>query len=615
MSIEQTHFLNCDILVAGGGPAGVPAALAAARQGAKVILCQDRPVLGGNASSEVRMHIVGANGGRPGKDLEVDARETGIIEEVRLDNAWRNVQGSPSMFDFLLYDKCRSEENLTVMLNTHVVDATVVDGRITEAVAIRPSTEDRFIIRAQTYIDCTGDGGLGAAAGAVYQMGREEKERYGESLAQDKADKKTLGSTLLLMGRKHDKPMPFVAPSWARKFTEEDLKLRDHAQPGVDTGLEYGFWWMEWGGELDTIKDNPRIHDELLAIVMGVWDHIKNSGDHGAEYWALDWFGAVPGKRESRRFIGQYVLNENDVMGSTKFEDAIAYGGWPIDTHPPEGVYGKDLPPCTQHRVPFLFDIPLRSCVARDIKNLMFAGRNISATHIAFASTRVMATCAVVGEGVGVSAVWGLKNGVQPIELAANRDAVRAIQQILLRNDSYLIGVPLDESDNLIAQAKLTASSEQPNGAVTNLLSGHNRSVHGERGAPPGRQVPGTHRWLSDPAKGIPAWVLAEWKTPQSIHEIQLVLDSGLHRHLTLSQSKAYFDSMYWGRGQPEMLRSFSVEALVDGAWKVLADVPEQWQRVWSWKSETPVKAQALRVQIRETWGCDHARLVRWAAY
>ncbi len=615
MKIAQTHFLDCDILVAGGGPAGVPAALAAARQGAKVVLCQDRPVLGGNASSEVRMHIVGANGDRRGKELETETRETGIIEEIRLDNAWRNVQGSPSMLDFLLYDKCREEKNLRVLLNTSVVDATVQDGRITEAEAIRPSTEDRFIIRAKVFVDCTGDGGLGAAAGAAYQMGREEKERYGESLAQDKEDKKTLGSTLLLMARKHERPMPFIAPGWARRFTEEDLKLRGHAYEGVDTGLEYGFWWLEWGGELDTIKDNERIHDELLAIVMGVWDHIKNGGDHGAENWALDWFGAVPGKRESRRFIGQYVLNENDVMKSHAFEDAIAYGGWPIDTHPPRGVDAKDELPCTQHRVPYLYDIPLRSCVARDISNLMFAGRNISATHIAFASTRVMATCALMGEGVGVAAAWAVKNEHQPAALSANREAIRAIRQALLRNDAYLIGESIDETDNLISRATLSASSEQTGGEVANLLSGQNRSVWGERGVPPNRQARGSHRWMSDPIQGLPAWVQADWQAPLDVREIVLVLDSGLSRHLTLSQSKAYFDSMVWGKGQPEMIRSFEVEALQNGSWHSLSKVDEQWQRIWRWKSEKPIRMAALRVKVNSVWGIDHARIVRWAVY
>ncbi len=192
--------------------------------------------------------------------------------------------------------------------------------------------------------------------------------------------------------------MPFVAPSWVRKFQESDFKLRPYGQPKSDLGLEYGYWWAEWGGCLDTLKDNEKIRDELLAITLGIWNYVKNESALDASHWALEWFGFLPGKRESRRFVGRHVLTEGDVLASRPFADAIAFGGWPIDTHPPEGVDAPELSPCTQHHLPFLYGIPLRSCLATSPTNLMFAGRNISATHIAFATTRVMATCAVIIE-------------------------------------------------------------------------------------------------------------------------------------------------------------------------------------------------------------------------
>ena len=305
MDILQEHELSCDILVAGGGPAGVPCALAAARGGAQVILCQDRPVLGGNASSEVRMHIVGADAsGNRGRDnaLQTETREGGIIEEVRLETAVHNIQRSSSMLDLILYDLCRAEPNLTLMLNTRVTAAEKQGERITHAVAERQSTEDRFRIAAEVFVDCTGDGQLGLSAGAPFCHGRESRDEFGETLAADEADGKTLGSTLLFQARRFEHPVSFTAPTWARTFTEDDLKLRPHGTAGIDRGLEYGYWWVEWGGTLDTIKDNESIRDELLAIMLGIWDHIKNGGDHGADNWVLDWFGFLPGKRESRRF-------------------------------------------------------------------------------------------------------------------------------------------------------------------------------------------------------------------------------------------------------------------------------------------------------------------------
>ena len=289
--------LKCDVLVAGGGPAGISCAIAAARNGAKVILCHDRPVLGGNSSSEVRMHIVGADcSGKRGIELETEAREGGLIEEIRLETSIRNPQRSASMLDLIFYEFCIKEPNLTLMLNTTVSGVEMLGSLITSVTADRQSTEEKFNIVADVFCDCTGDGRLGFEAKSNFTEGRESKADFSESLAQDQADKKRLGSTLLLQARKHNQPMPFIPPDWARKFSENDLKLRPHGGIGIDRGFEYGYWWVEWGGNLDTIKDNEIIKHELLAVLLGIWDHIKNSGNHIADNWALDWFVFLPGK-------------------------------------------------------------------------------------------------------------------------------------------------------------------------------------------------------------------------------------------------------------------------------------------------------------------------------
>ncbi len=647
-TITTTHELTCDVLVAGGGAAGVPCALAAARNGAKVILCQDRPVLGGNASSEVRMHIVGANGTGSfdrGGELQTEAREGGIIEEIRLETCLRNPQRSASMFDLILYEKCRAEPNLTLMLNTGVTGVEMDGDRIERVVAERQSTEDRFAICAKVFIDCTGDSRLGVEAAAPFAEGRESREQFSESLAPPEPDKGRLGSTILMQARRHEQPMPFVAPPWARKFSRHELRLRLYATPGEEKPThEYGYWWAEWGGSLDTIKDNERIRDELLAIVLGVWDHVKNGppeerslhasreetssprvdrakrgGDNDdpfeASHWALDWFGFLPGKRESRRLIGQHILTQQDVLASRPFDDAIAYGGWPLDLHPAGGVDAPDDPPCEQHPVAYLYDIPLRCCVSRDIRNLMFAGRNISATHVAFSSTRVMATCAVIGQGVGTAAAYAARRGLEPADLPAQRVTMQAIQQRLLLDDALLIGRVNEDPQDLARTARITATSEVSDGRAIQVVSGQTRSLHGERGAPPGRSVPATHRWMSDPAAGFPVAIQLEWPNAIEPRELHLIFDTGLHRHLTLSHHDGYTAQMQWGRPQPETVRDYTVDALIGDAWTRLIEVSENYQRRRAHRLDLSSSVTALRITVHRTNGLDHARICEIRVY
>ena len=615
--------LNCDILVAGGGPAGVSCALAAARCGAKVILCQDRSVLGGNASSEVRMHIVGANGMSEGIALQCEAREGGIVEEIRLDQCVRNPQRSPSMMDLALYDLCRQEPNLTLMLNTTVTSATVENKRIQSIKAERLSTNDRYEITADVFVDCTGDGNLGYAAGAAYSMGREAAAEYSETLATEKADNKTLGSTLLFQARKHPTPMPFTPPPWARKISAESLKHRPYGQPGGDLNLEFGFWWLEWGGELDTIKDNEIIRDELLAALLGVWDFIKNHSELDAENWALEWCGFLPGKRESRRFHGQYILCEGDLIESRKFPDSIATGGWPIDTHPPEGIDAIDEPPCIQSPLPYLYDIPLSSCLAQGLDNLMFAGRNISATHIAFASTRVMATCSAIGQGVGTAAAFAIGRGLPISGLPADPQSMHSIRQQLLRDDSLLLGSKNEDPRDLAQQATIIASSELTDSPASAIIDGWTRSLRnpnsnrgeGPIGAHPDRFPEATHRWMSDPAQGLPAWICLSWNEPVSIGSIELIFDTGMHRLLTLSMADGYTERMRWGKPQPETVRDYAIETKTGEEWKQVHLEQSNYQRHRTHKLETPIETSSIQIQIMETNGIDHARLFEIRLY
>jgi hypothetical protein len=583
--------LETDLLVAGGGLAGVCAAISAARNGARVVLLQDRSRLGGNSSSEVKMHVVGANShkGRPGW------RDSGLIEEFRLDDAANNPQRCWELWDLLLYDKVVSEPNITLLLETVLYSADVKNGRIQQVMARCDKSEHLYRIRAKMFCDATGDSRLGLEAGAEMRSGREARSEFGESLAPERTDNETLGSSILFTSRLHRKAMPFTPPKWARKVTKEQLKFRSTAS------WEYGYWWIEWGGNVDTIRDNERIRFELLSIVMGVWDYIKNSGNHPeSEYWALDWVGMMPGKRGSRRLVGDHMLTQSDLM-SGRFDDAVAIGGWPMDDHPPGGFDRPDLPPNTVLRTPEVYDIPLRALYSKNIPNLFMAGRNISATHVAFTSTRVMATCAVIGQAVGTAAAHCVEQGITPRQLAQDKVRVGKLQQTLLKQDQTIKHVRSADPADLARTARLTASTGNP----ALVIDGHLRDIPDKTGAP--AEV---HHWGAP----LDAWIELAWDRPQRISRLQITFDSGFSRELTLSSSDAANRGII-REPQPETVRDYAVTCRkADGTMATLATIRGNHQRVNRHRFE-PVEAQAVRVQVTATNGLPEARIFEIRCY
>jgi len=352
--------LKYDIVVVGGGLAGVCAAIAAARHGCKTAIVQDRPVFGGNCSSEIRIHALGAN------NCGAWARETGIIEEILIEDRARNhdlFQSGRinSIWDLILYEWVKKEPNLTYYLNTRVIGVEMnQSSKIRAVIGVQSGSERVYKLYASYFIDCTGDGTVGAAAGAEYRIGRESRHEFGESLAPEQADNMTQGSSLIFRARDMGKPIPFAPPSWAEEYpTEESLYRRYHGSTVGAYGVrEYaGYWWIEVGVPFDIIDQNEEIRDELLRHLLGVWDHIKNHGDHKAENMAIDWIGMVPGKRESRRLMGDYILKEQDVRKNVPFYDRVAYGGWCIDIHVMGGILAKDKPPYPLAGNPDVFDI------------------------------------------------------------------------------------------------------------------------------------------------------------------------------------------------------------------------------------------------------------------
>ncbi len=585
--------LKTDVLVAGGGLAGVCAALAAARNGASVVLVQDRSRLGGNSSSEIRMHVCGAN---QTKEL-TRWRETGIIEELKLTESAVNRQRSFEIWDLILYDKVISEPNITLLLDTAVVDAEVADGKITRITAASPMLAERYPIEARYFIDCTGDAALAALAGARCMRGREARDQYGESLAPEAADQKTMGNSLLFQARKHDTPMPFRPPTWARKFTEEDFKHRSIRS------WEYGYWWIEWGGELDTIKDNRRIRHELLRILMGVWDYIKNSGQHPeSEHWALEWVGMLPGKRESRRIVGEHVMVQRELEAAELYPDRVAYGGWPMDDHPPGGMDARDQPPCQQIHFKQPYSIPLRSLYSADLANLFMAGRNLSASHVALTSTRVMATCSTLGQVVGTAAAFCAQQSLLPKDVAGDRARMAQLQQLLLRNDQSLLGVPNEDPDDLARKARVSCSHQTDAGAAEQVIDGWNRDIGDGK----------THQWQAALADGEP-WLRLDWDQPQTIRQLQFTFDTALHRRLFLSGEDGAYNAQTRGP-QPETVADYVVEILTNDAWREVArETDNHLRRVVH--SFDPVAVSGLRLRVLKTQGDPLVRVFEVRCY
>lgn len=412
--------LNFAFVVVGGGMAGLCAAVAASRNGIKTAIIQDRPMFGGNASSEIRMWICGAHG----------VKESGLLEELQLDNYYFNPNLKYSIWDDVMHSFAKQEKNLTIFLNSTVHKVDTVDNSIIAVEVWQLNSYKRFKIFGSLFADCSGDSIL-KLSGAKYRSGRESKIEFNEPHAPDIADQKTMGNSILLQLRRTDNHQNFRAPSWAYHYTDENCPKRDMMPTG------HNFWWLEFGGVKDTIKDSDAIRDELLKIAYGVWEYIKNHPDKRAANWELDWIGSLPGKRENIRYIGEHVLSQSEIEAGGKFSDIVAYGGWTMDDHHPEAIYYKGDPNIF-HPAPSPYGIPYRSLYSKNIHNLFFAGRNISATHMAMSSTRVMATCAMMGQAIGTAAAIAYKNNCSPRAIYQNETSLSFLQKTLMDQDQFL---------------------------------------------------------------------------------------------------------------------------------------------------------------------------------
>jgi len=504
LPVEPADAGEFDLVVVGGGVAGCCAAVSAARLGLDVALIQDRPVLGGVNSSEIRVHLVGDVHKPPYPALggivrEIGPRSQGISREAVHYEDERKLR------------VVEAEEKLHLFLNTHAFDVETRDNRITAVIAkdVRTGRELRF--PGRFFADCTGDGTIGCLAGADYRYGREGRDETGESLAPEKADRQTLGTSVLWNTEPTDEPTGFPECPWAVQFDEKNYQR-----------ATVGSWNWETGFRRDTIAEAERIRDHGLRAVFGNWAFQKNHAPDRQKYARLKlaWVAYVAGKRESRRLLGDVILEQQDLDEARPYPDAAVTATWPIDLHYPRdtGVEGED--PFRSHAQFRRFEpypIPYRCLYSRNVGNLFMAGRNISVTHVALGSVRVMRTTGMMGEVVGMAASICKRYDARPRDVYTNYldDLKGLMTQGVGREPVPYVPKPPEwiesAGENLARGAEVSISSRYGPGGFPPQTINDGRIDLSDDYA----------RWTS--AAELPAWAELNWDKPQRFNAVRVV--------------------------------------------------------------------------------------------
>ena len=424
-----------DLVVAGGGVAGMCAAVAAARQGLKVALIHNRPVLGGNNSAEVRVHLGGSIECGPYPNLGNMIKEFGHTKKG-------NAKSAENYEDWKKMSFVENEENISLFLNTHVTDLEMKDGSIEALLARNIETGELMRFSAPVFSDCTGDASVGYLAGAEWRTGRESLAETGEPGAVEVADRQVLGASVQWNSKDMGKPSPFPVFEYGKVFTEASVQK-----------VKGGEWTWETGMLRDQVLEAERVRDHGLLVVYSNWSYLKNHSSVKEEfaYRALDWVAYVAGKRESRRLVGDVMLTQNDILNEVPYEDATCATSWSIDLHYPDPANTAFFPGeefkavCTQEYIE-IYPIPYRCFYSKNIPNLFMAGRNISVTHVALGTVRVMRTTAMMGEVVGLAASVCHRHGCLP------RDVYRthfADLQALMEQGAGKQGLPNNQLFNV----------------------------------------------------------------------------------------------------------------------------------------------------------------------
>ena len=574
--------LEGDFVVAGGGLAGVCAAVSAARHGANVVLIQDRPVLGGNASSEMRMGIVGV--------LKSQYSEAGILEEMQLRNFYYNPLQRYTIWDDVILSTVIDEPRIKLLLNTSVEDVVMDGERIAAVKCWNSNAYTRYLVKGKLFADCTGDGIL-RLSGAKFRRGREFPEEFGENYLQTGGDAHTMGNSILLQLRKTDEDHPFIAPDWAYHFTDDDFNYETPKStiPGVKFNYkriyspkDNNFWWIEFGGLYDTIFDAPDIQFELKRIAYGIWEYMKNNPDGRCKGYELDWIGSLPGKRESTRFIGPHILTQNDVLSGGHFEDVVAYGGWTLDDHDPEAFHKKGRI-SVEYSTPDYFGIPFDCLYSVNVPNLMFAGRDISCTHMGLSATRVMATTALLGQACGTGAAVAIEKGITPAQVRA--DYIGLVQD-MLEDDDCMLPYRWRKPSALTLSARTAEANEVLRNGIDRSWDGADNGV-----------------WLAPGEETVEY----SWKKPVTLSGVRLVFDSMFKvRSKRMRKLEATTERV---SVPAPIAKSYRIEVkLKKGPWTTVYECPLNYLRLNKIAFE-PVQATSVRLVVTDTWGAEKAHV------
>ncbi len=574
--------IRVGLCVIGGGLAGICAAISAARHGVRVALMQERAVLGGNSSSEMRMWVCGAHG--------KNNRETGIIEEIMLENLYRNPTKNHYIWDSILLDFVKREKNITLLMNTTCMDAETERGeypngrdtRILSVKGYQMTTQTFYTVEAALFADCSGDSILAPLTGARFRYGREARDEHGEDTHVEKADCMVMGMSCLIQGRETQREVRFIPSERATHLSDEDVANRPM---DIYNSFE-NFWYLELGGMRDTIGDTEETKDALIPLALGTWDYIKNSGKYDADKWELEFLGFLPAKRESRRMEGEYTVTQRDISDNVVFPDTVAYGGWPLDDHFPAGYYHKGTPN-TDFKTPAPYTLPYRALYSSHVENLFFAGRNISMTHTAMSSIRVMATCALLGQAVGTAAALARKHNTTPHGVYL--DHVKELQALLMDDDCFLPYFKREISD--------TCRASNPENGDETLQNGEDRA----------NRIYGTEACGTKLSNGTPlTYRFAEIQALDSVH---IVFDSDLDRetlpgdrcertHGTRANVRLDSPVMHLPKTLP---KAFRLTALSEMGEIELLSVDTNIKRAYHVTLDAPVSA--LSLTVLENWG------------